>query len=171
MNSLQLINQIQTPVVVLDKDMNIVDANDAYQQRCELDNIIDKKCFECAYKFNEGCDAITGFCPAKESFRTKDSSSAIHNFWVEYRAIVEEVTTTPIIENNGRVNHVIEEFRDISSLLGLNNGILTICSYCRRIRNKDGQWVVFEAYMRKQTGSLFSHGICEECEKKAIDCL
>ena len=30
-------------------------------------------------------------------------------------------------------------------------------------RDEDGQWVTFEAYLQKHTGTNFSHAICEEC--------
>ena len=38
-----------------------------------------------------------------------------------------------------------------------------ICSYCRKIRNEDGEWLSIEAYLQKRTGAKMSHGICEEC--------
>ena len=58
---------------------------------------------------------------------------------------------------------MVEEFKDLTKLLGLKKGIINICSYCRKIRDKDGNWVSFEAYLHKHTGALFSHGICEDC--------
>lgn len=88
--------------------------------------------------------------------------------WVDDHAIVEEITTTPIIEENGEVNFVVEEFRDITKLLGLNKGIISICSYCRKIRDKDGQWLSIEAYLHKHTGANFSHGVCEECSDEIL---
>lgn len=164
MKNFQLINHIQTAVAVIDKNMTIVDSNNAFQQRNNLKKTIGTKCFNAAYKFNESCSSkVEGSCPVSESFKTKKPSSAIHHFWIEDHAIVEEITTTPIIEENGEVNYVIEEFRDITKLLGLKKGILSICSYCKKIRDEDGQWITFESYIQKHTSADFSHGICEEC--------
>ena len=42
-------------------------------------------------------------------------------------------------------------------------GILPICSICKKIRNDDGYYEQIEAYIHKQTGVDFSHTICHEC--------
>jgi DNA-binding NarL/FixJ family response regulator len=44
--------------------------------------------------------------------------------------------------------------------------MVPICSYCKKIRNDEGFWEQLEAYVTEHTGSVFSHGICVECEKK-----
>jgi len=166
MKNFRLINYIKTAVALIDKNMTIVDANDTFLQRNNLKNtnVIGTKCFESAYNFDESCNnKTTGSCPVAESFRTKKTSSAIHHFWIENQAVVEEIITTPIIEENGEVNFVVEEFRDITKLLGLNKGILRICSYCRKICNEDDEWLTIELYLQKRTGAKFSHGICEDC--------
>ena len=168
MQNFRLINFIQTPVAVIDKNMVVVDSNEAFRQKNGQNkiNVVATKCYEAAYKSNEPCSKKTGgFCPVAESFKTKKISSTIHHFWVENRAVVEEVRTTPIIEENGEVNYVVEEYRDVSGLLGLKNGIITVCSYCKKVRDTDDKWVPIEAYIQKQTGADFSHGICEECTK------
>ena len=42
-------------------------------------------------------------------------------------------------------------------------GLLTICASCKNIRDQDGQWVRFEAYIEKHSEACFSHGICKSC--------
>ena len=168
MEKFRLINYIQTPVAVINKNMIVVDSNHAFKQKNSHDkiNVIATKCFEASYKFEEPCSSKTGgICPVSESFKTKKTSSTIHHFWIDDRAVVEEIRTTPIIEENGEVNYVVEEYRDITGLLGLENGIITICSYCRKVRDTDGQWVPIEVHIQNHTGADFSHGICEECSK------
>lgn len=169
MKNFKLINHIQTEIVVIDKDMTVIDANNAFQDRRDQScpNAIGSKCFNAAYNFTEGCGyKKSSSCPVRKSFLTKKPSSAIHHFWIEDHAVVEELTTTPIVEDNGKVNYVVEEYRDLSHLLALKDGIIGICSYCRKIHDNDGQWVTFEAYLHKHTGANFSHGICEECHEQ-----
>lgn len=172
MKNFKLIDNIQTAVSVINKDMTVIEANDAFQKRNVKKNIkvIGSKCYKSAYNFSESCiNRTNGFCPVAESFKTKKCSSAVHNFWINNNAVVEEVTTTPIIDENGDVTCVVEEFRDITKLLDLNKGIISICSYCRKVRNKDSQWVTFEAYIQKSTGANLSHGICEECNEALLN--
>ncbi len=45
-------------------------------------------------------------------------------------------------------------------------GILPTCSYCKDIRDEDGEWHQLEAYIQKHSDAQFSHGICESCALK-----
>ena len=42
-------------------------------------------------------------------------------------------------------------------------GILPICSYCRKIRNEEGAWEPLDRYVRSHSEAEFSHGICPDC--------
>ena len=44
--------------------------------------------------------------------------------------------------------------------------ILPICSYCKRIREKDDSWHTIEEYFSSNTESRFSHGLCPDCARK-----
>ena len=44
-------------------------------------------------------------------------------------------------------------------------GILPICSSCKKIRDGRGSWHVLETYISNHSGADFSHGICPECMK------
>lgn len=158
------LNHIKTAVAVIDKDLNIVDANDAFKNRCESKEVIGNKCYKLAYNFNEPCNnKDSAKCPVQISFKTGESSSTVHNFWIENNAVVEEVTTTPVLDDKGAVEFVVEEFRDMVNLLGLKKGLIGICSYCRKIRNNKGEWVSIEEYLRDQAGVKFTHSICTDC--------
>lgn len=60
---------------------------------------------------------------------------------------------------------IAELRRTLSWLKGLN-GILTICSSCKNIRNPDGDWERIEKFMTDNAGVLFSHGMCPGCFRK-----
>ena len=42
-------------------------------------------------------------------------------------------------------------------------GLITICSYCKKIQNDQGAWQQVELYIREHTEAEFSHGICADC--------
>jgi hypothetical protein len=44
-------------------------------------------------------------------------------------------------------------------------GMLSICSFCKRIRTK-GNWVPVEVYVQEHSEADFSHGLCHECGMK-----
>lgn len=172
MENRRLINHLQTAIVVIDKDMCVVEANEAFAKRNQQQpgNMSGQKCYKAAYSFDAPCSAKSEkSCSLKEVFSTKLATTRIHHFWIEDHAVVEEVTTTPIIENNGEVQFIIEEFRDITKLLGLKKGIISTCAYCKKVRDENNQWVSFEVYLHNHTGADFSHGICEECNTNLLD--
>ena len=42
-------------------------------------------------------------------------------------------------------------------------GIMPICSYCRKIRDDENYWHSVESYLARHTKTRLSHGICPEC--------
>lgn len=57
----------------------------------------------------------------------------------------------------------------------LLEGLLPICSYCRRIRDDHGivakevRWYDVETYISMETETEFTHGICPDCHKKIME--
>ncbi len=42
-------------------------------------------------------------------------------------------------------------------------GIMPICSYCKKIRDEKNQWLRLEEYIEDRSTAEFSHSICPEC--------
>jgi len=47
-------------------------------------------------------------------------------------------------------------------------GLLPICSYCKKIRTDDNYWQEIESYIISHSDALFSHSICPDCYTKHI---
>ena len=45
-------------------------------------------------------------------------------------------------------------------------GLISICAYCKKIRNKEQSWEQLEKYISEHSDTRFSHGICPDCAKK-----
>src|SRR6266511_2776707 len=45
-------------------------------------------------------------------------------------------------------------------------GMLPICSYCKKIRNDEDSWEQMESYISEHSSATFSHGICPECRSR-----
>jgi len=48
-------------------------------------------------------------------------------------------------------------------------GIISICMYCKKIRNDANSWDQMETYISSHSEALFSHGICPECYQQQMD--
>lgn len=97
-----------------------------------------------------------------------------------------EITATPLRDAGGAIKSVVLLGRDMSShkieekskehlikelQACLSNtkrltGLLTICSYCKKIKDTNGTWQQLESYLRSHAEVEFSHGICHECGPK-----
>ncbi len=58
------------------------------------------------------------------------------------------------------------ELQEAAAKVRILKGLLPICSYCKRIRDDDGNWEQIELYIRKRSQAEFTHGICPECMKR-----
>jgi len=45
-------------------------------------------------------------------------------------------------------------------------GIIPICSYCKKIRDDQQSWQQLENYITEHSEAIFSHGVCPECAEK-----
>ena len=59
--------------------------------------------------------------------------------------------------------HVAERILQLHQRVQNLEGLLPICSYCKKIRDEQGQWQRVESYIELRSGAQFSHGICPEC--------
>jgi len=60
----------------------------------------------------------------------------------------------------------VREMEDALSRVKQLQGLLPICSYCKKIRDDRNYWHQVESYVGKHTDARFSHGICPECSDK-----
>ncbi len=47
-------------------------------------------------------------------------------------------------------------------------GLLPICSYCKKIRNDQDYWEQVESYLTQHADVMISHGICPDCYQKML---
>jgi DNA-binding response OmpR family regulator len=58
-----------------------------------------------------------------------------------------------------RYHQLEESLKRVKQLQGL----LPICSYCKKIRNDRNYWEQVDAYVASHSEAQFSHGVCPEC--------
>ena len=42
-------------------------------------------------------------------------------------------------------------------------GVLPICSFCKRIRDRDERWIPLESYLASHSAAELTHGVCVDC--------
>ncbi len=99
------------------------------------------------------------------------------------------VTRGPMYDSEGDLDGMFSIARDVTDLkllqkefsekvVELENalekvqqleGIIPICSYCKKIRNDEESWQQMEHYISDHSEARFSHGICPDCFEIEMD--
>ena len=62
----------------------------------------------------------------------------------------------------------VRELEDALAHVKQLQGLLPICSYCKKIRDDQDYWHSVDRYIAKETNVRFSHGICPTCYEDII---
>ena len=62
----------------------------------------------------------------------------------------------------------VKELEQALSQVKQLQGMLPICSYCKKIRNDQNYWQRVEGYISDHTDVEFSHGICPDCHVQVM---
>jgi phosphoserine phosphatase RsbU/P len=65
----------------------------------------------------------------------------------------------------------IRELEDALAQVKQLQGLLPICSYCKKVRDDKNYWQQVEAYIAERADVQFSHGICPDCFSRQMDLL
>jgi len=63
---------------------------------------------------------------------------------------------TSLLDRNNKLQTALDEIEILQ-------GILPICSFCKKVRNDDGYYEQIDAYFRKHANVGFSHTVCPSC--------
>jgi sigma-B regulation protein RsbU (phosphoserine phosphatase) len=95
--------------------------------------------------------------------------SGLSSFLEAMRAGVDDFITKPIVPEE-----LVARLEVAQRILGLREelltleGLLAVCSYCKRIRNLDDVWMSLEQYVEAHSATRFSHGVCPDCYEKYL---
>jgi len=62
----------------------------------------------------------------------------------------------------------VQQLQDALARVKQLQGLVPICSYCKKIRNDRNYWQQLESYLSDHSEAQFSHGICPECYEKIV---
>jgi hypothetical protein len=91
--------------------------------------------------------------------------------WHSAAAVVEAETLTAILRVCTftllalLMFRLCEHERALERNLELLQGLLPLCSHCKRIKNATNEWEPLESYLEARSGAEFSHGICPRCAR------
>jgi hypothetical protein len=63
-------------------------------------------------------------------------------------------------------DRVAAQTRILAHQVRVLRGLLPICSFCKRIRDENGEWQPFEWYISERSEAHFSHTFCPDCARE-----
>ncbi len=176
-----LFDAIPSPVVIVDHDVRIEDANGAgiallgrregtYRRR-------GGEVLHClhASETQEGCgraEACKG-CVIRSSVGKAASGGKVTRAQTRMElskgsgtvAVHLLVTASPFtFEGRPLVLLILEDIGELVTLKSL----LPVCAWCKKIRDDNNYWQSVEEYLKKHADVDVSHSICEECLEKTL---
>ena len=103
-------------------------------------------------------DIVTGLDAGADDYLGKPFDAG------ELRARVE--VGRRMVEMQDRLSTQVRELRQAIEHIKVLQGILPICSFCKKIRDDKGYWNQVEVYVCHHSEAEFSHSICPECMKE-----
>jgi len=68
-----------------------------------------------------------------------------------------------LVELQASLHQRVAELEEALARVNTLQGLLPICSYCKKIRNDGNYWQQVEAYISEHSAATFSHSICPAC--------
>lgn len=75
-----------------------------------------------------------------------------------------------VIELQQSLADRVRQLEEAISRIQTLEGLIPICSYCKKIRDDSNYWQQLEGYLSEHAGAKFTHGICPDCfERVALE--
>lgn len=170
------------PCTIVGRNFSVLYENEAALQL--WGSTLGKKCYTAYHDRQSRCES----CHAEEVFTDGKihKNEKIANINGSERHL--EITSAPLRDTTGTITAVVNITHDVTirkmtekgkellirelqgSLAKTKrlNGLLHLCSYCKKIKDNSGAWQQLESYLRSHAEVEFSHGICQECAEKHL---
>jgi hypothetical protein len=64
------------------------------------------------------------------------------------------------------VSRTARQTQELARRVNMLEGILPVCSFCKKIRDQHGDWHSMEQFITEHSEAQFSHGFCPECGER-----
>lgn len=139
----QIIDILPDPFVVIDRDYQIMSANQQYMEHygySNLDDVVGKHCYEVSHHVDSPCSQHGEHCPLETVFETGKATQVMHIHYDQSGAEEHvQLNTSPLFDEDGNVLYIGENIYPIPNqsegniLLGRSSAMIRMVSMLQRV--------------------------------------
>ncbi len=162
----EIVNMLDHPLYVVDKDLTYLFGNKHYLTRMNLDSPPDLEGKN--YRDFHTDEQYEDF--TLKIAKIFETGQSMRYYYESQRQSGKKFlrTLSPHIDENGKVVAVSISSKEVapeSNEIKETEKIVTVCAYCNKIANETGRWVNMEQYFGHRCEIDFSHGMCPACSE------
>lgn len=114
----QLYDSIANHVVIISPNRTVIEVNEKFLRDTGLahEEAAGRKCWELIHSYERPCEEMGCACHLGEVYRDGIQRSAIHTSVKNGKKVVQNIVYTPIRDQDGAINFVLEDIRDVSAI-------------------------------------------------------
>jgi PAS domain S-box-containing protein len=115
-----LLNNMHEDILIIDRDYRITDVNRTFLVTSgrTREEVIGRHCYEISHGYNEPCEKHGEECILSKVFATKKPHTFSHQHrHAEGWKVWVDILMSPLMDEEGKVTHVIEAMRDMTDLI------------------------------------------------------
>lgn len=178
----QVINSFPGPYVIIDRDYNIMVANQAYRNHygAEQEGLAGQKCYAVSHHKDEPCSRCGERCPLEEVLLTKETTQVVHVHYGHGEGEERvQITATPLFDDRGSLQFIGEYISPLPTekenklLVGRSQAMLRTISLLQRVApTRSTVLLLGESGVGKECAAQYVHQFsnCTEGPFVVIDC-
>ena len=121
----QLYDSISNYVIIVSPNKSIVEVNEKFLEDTGLsrDEVIGKKCWEVVHSYDKPCEEQEKKCYLDEVYRDGVQRDATHIHIIKGKKYIHNIVYTPFRDKEGNIQFVIEDIRDITDVVEMQERI------------------------------------------------
>ena len=86
--------------------------------------------------------------------------------WTDAHSIANAVIRVCVLSLLASLTTVANKHRTLRREVAMLERILPMCSFCKKIHDRDDSWQPLETYFSAHTDIALSHGLCPDCARR-----